>query len=104
MSLVDGQSKFARYQKLPSLKSEANSANGGIGVSFSTMVLGTDVGYPTIPKSSYQQHYNEDRTRTSKAVYLNYSPNSYIESNFNNKQRLPSGVSPSTDGAMKKYL
>lgn len=97
MSLFDGQSKFARYQKLPSLKSEANGANGGIGVSFSTMVLGTDVGYPSIPKSSYQQHYNENKTNTFKPDVLNYGPDRCEVNNFNYYNRLHLGGSPSTD-------
>jgi hypothetical protein len=49
-----GHKRYSSISKAPGLKAEVNGANGGIGVSFSHMALGSEAMYPVIPRSSYQ--------------------------------------------------
>jgi hypothetical protein len=44
------------------LKADANAANGGVGVSYSNVVLGGpfDAGVKIVPSTSYQAHYALD--------------------------------------------
>ena len=64
--------------KLPGLKAEPNLANGGIGVSFSNVVLGGGINHGdpqnlAAPKSSYQNHFDDLKQRRSiHASPLNY--------------------------------
>ncbi len=57
---IGDQRQFV-IKKAPGLKAEANAANGGIGISFSNLALGRDNSQASLPRTSYQQHYEDSR-------------------------------------------
>lgn len=70
----------AETKKHYGLKADAVPANGGIGVSYSSLVLG---GQPTQP--AYTEYRNSYET---KGKLRNHSPNNTVSNNYSHKTRF----------------